>query len=495
MKYIIIQAGGKGSRLLPLTLNKPKALVSYKGKPFIFNTFERFPKAKFIIIGDYKFDVLASYLKLFASQYDITLVKATQSGTLSGLKDAINFVTTNHSFMIIWCDLILGKNEKFSFSRNTIKLSNTFNCRWSYKDNLFLEESSNSFGVAGCFIFKNKEGLDNLPENGEFVRWLSMNNFRFKVEYFKDTKEIGELSKLNVTDSDFISRPFNKVLKKENSIIKIPLNKFGKKINADEILWYKFIANYNFPFIPNIENFNPLKMRFIDSIDLINLDDITLQDFLLKKIINNIYLIHQKNVRPYDRNEILEVYFNKTFDRINKVKDLIPFNNNLNIKINNTFYKNPLFFKEDLKNRINSLESTFFSLIHGDITLSNVLFDATKKELFFIDPRGYFGQKKIFGDPLYDWSKLFYSIFGNYDNFNRKKFSLIFKNDEINLNIQKNNWTITEDSFFSLINVNKNELKLIHGLLWLSLTTYVWDDYDSICAAFYKGCMELNGLI
>ena len=37
-KYeIIIQAGGRGSRLRHFTWNKPKCLVSYEGKPVIFH--------------------------------------------------------------------------------------------------------------------------------------------------------------------------------------------------------------------------------------------------------------------------------------------------------------------------------------------------------------------------------------------------------------------------------------------------------------------------
>ena len=31
------------------------------------------------------------------------------------------------------------------------------------------------------------------------------------------------------------------------------------------------------------------------------------------------------------------------------------------------------------------------------------------------------------------------------------------------------------------------QIKLIHAIIWLSLTTYAWEDYDSICGAFYLG--------
>ena len=31
------------------------------------------------------------------------------------------------------------------------------------------------------------------------------------------------------------------------------------------------------------------------------------------------------------------------------------------------------------------------------------------------------------------------------------------------------------------------QIKLLHAIIWLSLTTYAWQDYDSICGAFYNG--------
>ena len=35
-------------------------------------------------------------------------------------------------------------------------------------------------------------------------------------------------------------------------------------------------------------------------------------------------------------------------------------------------------------------------------------------------------------------------------------------------------------------------MKLLHAIIYLSLTTYAWEDYDSICGAFYKGLLLLD---
>ena len=66
LNYIIVQAGGKGSRMQILTRNKPKALVPVNNLPMIFHLFKKYPDKKFIIIGDYKYDVLERYLLEFS---------------------------------------------------------------------------------------------------------------------------------------------------------------------------------------------------------------------------------------------------------------------------------------------------------------------------------------------------------------------------------------------------------------------------------------------
>ena len=98
------------------------------------------------------------------------------------------------------------------------------------------------------------------------------------------------------------------------------------------------------------------------------------------------------------------------------------------------------------------------------------------------------------GDPAYDWSKLYYSIVGNYDLFNRKRFSLEIGEHSVNLQIASNGWEALEPEFFRLLcgEVTSAQVKLIHATIWLSLTTYAWEDYDSICGAFYNGLFYLE---
>ena len=66
MDYIIVQAGGKGTRLGYLTKNKPKALTPVENLPMLFHLFRKYPDKRFVIIADYKKDVLRKYLSSFA---------------------------------------------------------------------------------------------------------------------------------------------------------------------------------------------------------------------------------------------------------------------------------------------------------------------------------------------------------------------------------------------------------------------------------------------
>lgn len=44
VEYVIVQAGGKGTRMEYLTRNKPKALVPVNNLPMIFHLFHKYPR-------------------------------------------------------------------------------------------------------------------------------------------------------------------------------------------------------------------------------------------------------------------------------------------------------------------------------------------------------------------------------------------------------------------------------------------------------------------
>jgi len=62
-----------------------------------------------------------------------------------------------------------------------------------------------------------------------------------------------------------------------------------------------------------------------------------------------------------------------------------------------------------------AVSSRAFTVVHGDLCLSNILFDRRNSIVRVVDPRGSFGAPGVYGDQLYDLAKLAHSLEGDYD--------------------------------------------------------------------------------
>lgn len=501
IKNIIIQAGGKGTRLEGLTRNKPKCLVPVNNLPIIFYAFKKFKDAHFTIIADYKTDVLEKYLNAFAAGIDYRIVKAYKKGTASGIKEAVSGLGEDEPFMILWCDLILSDIFEIPETKgNYIGISKDFECRWSFIDGKFVKEPSKDNGVAGLFIFENKKLLKDIPDEGALVPWLQTQDIKFNRLDLFGAKEIGTLlSYSDNNDSAPRCRPFNSMEFKGDIIIKRGINEQGKKIAVDEIAWYKHVKELGYNNIPEIFNYEPLTMKRVQGKNIFEYDCLTRTQKreILRKLIEALKELHNlEPAQPVNIQDVEDNFLNKTFDRLKKVEKLVPFADREFIKINGNYYKNVFFNKDELAEAVKTVYPQEFRLIHGDCTFSNLMFDTYNMKAILIDPRGYFGKTKFYGDVDYDWAKLYYSLKGEYDQFNRKKFTLDIRDKDVEMAIKPNNWADMEEFFFDCLpNVSKFKIKLLHAIIWLSLTTYAWEDYDSICGAFYNGIIKLNEVL
>ncbi len=76
------------------------------------------------------------------------------------------------------------------------------------------------------------------------------------------------------------------------------------------------------------------------------------------------------------------------------------------------------------------------SVMHGDLCLSNILYDLRSRICKLIDPRGSFGRVGIHGDPLYDVAKLYHSFYGLYDFIVADVFEIRIEGTRIDLDIR-----------------------------------------------------------
>lgn len=508
MDYIVVQAGGKGTRLKYLTENKPKALVPVDNLPMLFHLFRKYPDKRFVIIADCKKEVMRNYLEAFATvKYQI--VEAAGTGTCAGVRQAINLIPENQSFMLVWSDLILPDEFELpkEYTNSTkmpvndyVGISQTFPCRWSYRDGKFEEERSEEHGVAGFFLFTDKAKLDQIPESGELVRWMQQRQMCYKEIGLAGTREFGLIEEYEKLEQSKC-RPFNKITVTGNCLTKKPVDQQGEKLAVRESAWYEKARKLNIEILPEIYSTQPLKMEYIKGKNIYEDSEIStsLKTSILEKLVDSLKKLHQAESMPADTFSLKEAYFNKTFDRLSQIQDVVPFARDREISVNGRICKNVYFHKRELEKALEKLNLTCekFHFIHGDCTFSNMMLRENGDPVL-IDPRGYFGYCELFGDVRYDWAKMYYSIVGNYDRFNLKDFRLHIGNDAaegIKLEIASNHWEDMEDKFFELTGADKMEIRLLHAVIWLSLTTYAWQDYDSICGAFYNGIYYLEEVL
>lgn len=513
LDYIIVQAGGRGSRMETLTRNKPKALVPIDNLPMIFHLFRKYPESKFIIIGDYKYDAFEKYLKEFAD-VDYKMVRGTgHKGTCSGLADALGYVPDCTKFMIMWCDLVLPSDFEIPINEgNYVGISKDFSCRWSYKNGKFIEEKSSEHGVAGLFVFKEKSVLSEVPSDGEFVRWLSNMNISFDELPLYRTHEYGLFSIWDELPKQK-TRPFNRIEIEGGKIKKIPLDHQGRELAVREQAWYKKLNGEKFNNIPEIYSYDPICMELIDGKNIYEYSDISYEEkkCILKQIVDCLKSVHNIGEVSCDEISFKDAYLDKTYQRLKKVRFMVPFANEEYVNVNGKKCRNIFYHQEEIEKLVMSYIPAKFKLIHGDSTFSNTMLKNDKIPML-IDPRGYFGKTELYGDVAYDWVKLYYSLISNYDQFNLGRFNLYINElDEyqvyddrgnevevparsIKLEIASNNWENLEDYFFELIGdeISRRQMKLFLAITWLSLTTYAWQDYDSVCGAFYNGLWYLE---
>lgn len=109
---VVIMAGGKGTRLKPLTNVIPKPLVPIGEKTIleeIMNQFEAIGCTEFYMSVNYKYDILEFYLNQLEHKYNISFFKEEKPlgtiGSVSLLKDKINT-----PFFVSNCDILIDQN-------------------------------------------------------------------------------------------------------------------------------------------------------------------------------------------------------------------------------------------------------------------------------------------------------------------------------------------------------------------------------------------------
>jgi HAD superfamily hydrolase (TIGR01509 family) len=504
--YIVICASGKGTRLMPITKHIPKLLVNVNNNCILHNIISYWKdySKKFVVVIDSEYNkIVQFYLELIQSKINITyeiinvVCSNGEENSYTINRALVDSKYIDKKVLITWCDIFpksIIPNNLFT-TKNIIFTYKDYG-RYDAYDNVI--EKKHKGNIIGIYYFSKFKNLTQFEPRNDICDCYTTNFGDFITYEIKELVDIGDYKKLFgylYVDNSYKTRYFNNISNvSENYLLKESTCEYGNIIINKEMDFYKYHDN-KLTILPKISNFyvNSFVINKIigkNAIDVFNSKKIEEQTEYLAYIFNKLDLIHSHCNYEVDEKTLIDdidIEFNsKILNRIKNIKLLldnfkfIKSVNGIKIRYDHNYIINNLYVK--IKRFYETRKNNYYT-IHGDPHLSNIINDVSNN-LFFIDPRGYFGKTKLFGLKEYDYSKILYSISG-FDEINaNENHYFIIDNDNISVNIT-NNITSRHLKFFD--SYNKEVLIDMVVLHWFGLTDYSKNNLHKCISAYYYG--------
>lgn len=194
----------------------------------------------------------------------------------------------------------------------------------------------------------------------------------------------------------------------------------------------------------------------------------------LKEIITEGFMRFE---RPLEAGNLQQMYLEKTRKRLETLQasdellELVHYKGT--ITVNGQNIKNLPLLWNQIEDVISAMEAkTTGHIIHGDLCLTNILYDLRSRICKFIDPRGSFGSAGIFGDTRYDIAKLYHSVYGLYEFIINDLFHISVNDKNVTLDIRTGGrhreiCERFERVFFP--HFNREEVLLVTAMLFASM--------------------------
>lgn len=487
MISVIIAAAGLGTRMLTETMEVSKPLIYYKTKPIIVHLIDQFKTFSDDIVIAISNDEKGKFLQAYLTDYysKPTWIKfyqqINQTGTNVLVNDCLK-LTKHNKTLISWADFIINENIENYLKDNDIFFTANIDCRFSYDGKII--KKSNNPGFCGIYYLTSKPKI-NLSHEDFLENYLG----EIKSTQNLLLTNIGTVAEL-VNNNGFIkksNRYFNDVKFIDNEVIKIALNKQGIELQKKEVNWYQNIPSELVAHIPNFiyDEFN--NILHLERINGKCVSDLSPdRNFWRKQLPNLLQKLHQNHIKSNEK-DIIDNYINKPKQRLEQVRNSIAawFGENEQLE-----FEIP---------QLSSLIPPTFTFIHGDINFNNLMMDYNGT-LKLIDPRGYFGQTLLYGDPAYDIAKILYAV-DNYQSINEGNYLLAKTNNQTFL-IEDKRPIITPDIQYFITwametySITKEKLNFLIFSIWASLPGYIIDQPLGIIASYYKAKQRaINPLI
>lgn len=490
---IVIAAAGQGKRLLSESLEIPKSLFYFRDKPIIAHMIDLYRKLSDNIIVIVSETDPGQFLKCWLSDYYknpswLTIVEQPAAiGTNDALSRVRSFVPDK--CLISWSDFILDSDDFLAkmqeITEKSIFFTSNIICRFGEENKKIVRKQSNP-GFIGIYYFDEFPNLDLTKE--DFIENFINEKVNSKQIQLIDLGTVSEL----ISNNAFIkksNRFFNAIEFNETTVVKFAKTPLAISLQQKEVNWYKNAPRQLQKFLPKFQYFDKENKLVLEKIEGKILSEYKYDsDFWRIKLPELLNALHQPTDIAVDEESCLSVYLNKPTERFKEIEKTI----------SSWFSKNKIINGIDFSNFTiptmpDDLIPNKFTFCHGDLQFSNSMMDNFGNIKIF-DPRGYFGNTLLYGDPAYDVAKILYAV-DAYHKINEKKFSLNKLSNGETIFIHKSN-DINDDIkwFFNWAcdkyNISKEKLNYILFGIWLSLTSYIIDDPLAVVASYCKAMIR-----
>lgn len=512
MKLIIL-ASGKAERLFDIHQGcYPKILMNLGNSILLEEMVNSFPEAKEVHI------ILNSELQISQVKEIINAKNLKQEFSFwqadveTGIADKLYILSKEEGFptedvMISWSDIHPVKKIQ-NITENTIFSDNDLRHRMTFVNNEIFHCQNADGNLCGLFFIKDLKSIfENIHVTGtqlDFADVLSRkidNGLNFDQQYI-DLVDTGDMQKYValLNDVDIRARFFNSIEIDDEIVTKKALTEDGKRVLKNEVEFYQKIRKFDNISMPKliISTTSEMKIErihgrtineWINQCDRGYKSSYFGQD-LYEQFCGAIESLHEISHPVFLPEEQIQSvhkeYLQVTAERFEKCKSILPSISSVNgIEVN----RHDVFeyISEQFRRMKDDILSgkMSFKFIHGDPNTSNVMY-SINKEIFFIDPRGSFGNHKYYGDPAYDHAKFLYGLTG-YDSFNLTK-NVRFDYNKVTQSIS---YDCVKGYDLDSLTDDKN-LKFLVGLIWLKLPYYTINNINKAIVAYAHGLKLLT---
>lgn len=536
--HLVILMGGNATRLAPLSYSLPKGLLSINQQPAIYNMINAFREKG---LNDITFvtspsnnKVIKDFCEKAYSKLNLNFVVQNEpKGPLHAFQHSRLYV--NKPTLLLLGDTICSTELDFSTSFLGYQtINDNSHSRWCLiktdeQENVLKlidkpkETPDTNKVLIGIYFFKDYKLLKKLfarkyPKIRDEYQLSSLIELYNKIdkikgqpiEYWLDTgtlEDYSDIFKKSISGRSFNSFFLNNdgVIEKSSSYEKLKTEiHWLEEIEKTELK--KYMPRF---FGSTIEN-NSIKYKT----QYINTQTLAQYfcfypvadgnwNYIFSQLVETAkeFWSHKPQITKKEASELTKkMLIEKTYARIEKWdrQDILA---NEKVTINGKEYFGAKKCLELLKTDINEIiksSKDYFSILHGDMCFSNILYAPENTSFKFIDPRGEFGKPSIYGDLRYDLAKFRHCYHGLYDyliaklyrvnEINSASFEFEFLTDQI-VDYKIFDEVLKKEGY------NVDDIELIEGLLFVSMIPLHADDKNRQLAQYIISLQCLNNQI